>query len=255
MRNVSDDHHLHRIAHHQGARERRLRRAVLARSAVVHRRHRAHAAGRRRRRTARIRGWSGWASPDGTTDSGGTSTLVIVDDATNPQHPPQWFARSEEFACLCPAPFFSEELRVRGGARAAASGTPWSSPTATARRAGPLALADARARAAGCRACLESNPGGQPLVTGAAFPGGTSVTRLNVYADAAGGAADGLHGGTPAPAHRLDRGVHRDGRLGGAADHRPRRLPHGTSWQRGASSGSAPARFIVPSTTAGSRWP
>jgi hypothetical protein len=46
---------------------------------------------------------------DGT---GRSSTIVMVDDASNPQHPPQWFTRSEEFACLCPAPFFSEELKV-----------------------------------------------------------------------------------------------------------------------------------------------
>ena len=32
------------------------------------------------------------------------------------QHPPQWFARTEEFACLCPAPFFSEEHTVESGA-------------------------------------------------------------------------------------------------------------------------------------------
>jgi len=43
------------------------------------------------------------------------STLVIVDDAANPHHPPQWFARSEEFACLCPAPFFSEEVLLAAG--------------------------------------------------------------------------------------------------------------------------------------------
>ena len=40
------------------------------------------------------------------------STLVMVDDRSNPRHPPQWFARNENFACLCPAPFFSEELDV-----------------------------------------------------------------------------------------------------------------------------------------------
>jgi hypothetical protein len=40
------------------------------------------------------------------------STIVMVDDAANPQHPPQWFVRSAEFACLCPAPFFSEELAL-----------------------------------------------------------------------------------------------------------------------------------------------
>ncbi|MFY1637022.1 PmoA family protein [Solwaraspora sp. WMMB335] len=40
------------------------------------------------------------------------STVVMVDDTGNPDHPPQWFARSEMFACLCPAPFFSAELAV-----------------------------------------------------------------------------------------------------------------------------------------------
>jgi Family of unknown function (DUF6807) len=40
------------------------------------------------------------------------STIVMVDHEANPNHPPQWFVRSEEFACLCPAPFFSEELSV-----------------------------------------------------------------------------------------------------------------------------------------------
>jgi hypothetical protein len=39
----------------------------------------------------------------------------MVDDPSNPHHPPQWFARSEEFACLNPAPFFSEELTIPHG--------------------------------------------------------------------------------------------------------------------------------------------
>jgi hypothetical protein len=43
------------------------------------------------------------------------SSVVMVDDATNPQHPPQWFLRSEDFACLCPAPFFSEEVEASPG--------------------------------------------------------------------------------------------------------------------------------------------
>ncbi|MCL3859474.1 PmoA family protein [Actinotalea sp. K2] len=38
------------------------------------------------------------------------STLVMVDDTTNPQHPPQWFMRNEWFAGVNPAPFFSEEV-------------------------------------------------------------------------------------------------------------------------------------------------
>ncbi|RVX38521.1 methane monooxygenase PmoA-like [Nonomuraea polychroma] len=48
-------------------------------------------------------------------ETGEHSTIVMVDDAANPQHPPQWFARSEDFACLCPAPFFSEEVPLPDG--------------------------------------------------------------------------------------------------------------------------------------------
>ena len=47
--------------------------------------------------------------------SDAASTVVIVDDPANLQHPPQWFARSEEYACLCPAPFFSEEHVIEPG--------------------------------------------------------------------------------------------------------------------------------------------
>ena len=58
-----------------------------------------------------------WMGFSGRHDgSGGASTIVMVDDPGNVQHPPQWFARSEEFACLCPAPFFSEEHTVEPGA-------------------------------------------------------------------------------------------------------------------------------------------
>jgi hypothetical protein len=45
-------------------------------------------------------------------ETGRRSTIVMVDDRSNPRHPPEWFTRSEEFACLCPAPFFSEEMDV-----------------------------------------------------------------------------------------------------------------------------------------------
>jgi hypothetical protein len=48
-------------------------------------------------------------------ETGRASTLVMVDDRANPQHPPQWFTRSAEFACLNPAPFFSEEVALRHG--------------------------------------------------------------------------------------------------------------------------------------------
>ncbi|GAA2044379.1 PmoA family protein [Agromyces tropicus] len=57
--------------------------------------------------------WMGFTGRhDGT---GSASTVVMVDDPANLQHPPQWFARSEEFACLCPAPFFSEEHEIGPG--------------------------------------------------------------------------------------------------------------------------------------------
>lgn len=58
-----------------------------------------------------------WMGFTGRHDgSGAASTVVMIDDPGNPRHPPQWFARSEEFACLCPAPFFSEEHVIQPGA-------------------------------------------------------------------------------------------------------------------------------------------
>ncbi|WP_199034938.1 PmoA family protein [Glycomyces salinus] len=58
--------------------------------------------------------WMGFAGRHDDADA--TSLVLMVDDADNPHRPPQWFARSEEFACLNPAPFFSEELTVSDGA-------------------------------------------------------------------------------------------------------------------------------------------
>ncbi|MEI5584690.1 MULTISPECIES: PmoA family protein [unclassified Agromyces] len=58
--------------------------------------------------------WMGFTGRHDGTDA--ASTVLIVDDPDNLQHPPQWFARSEEFACLCPAPFFSEEHVIAPGA-------------------------------------------------------------------------------------------------------------------------------------------
>ena len=57
--------------------------------------------------------WMGFAGQHDEVDA--SSLIVMVDDAQNPHHPPQWFARSEEFAGLNPAPFFSEELVVPAG--------------------------------------------------------------------------------------------------------------------------------------------
>ena len=59
---------------------------------------------------------SAWMGFSGRHDgTGGASTVVMVDDPGNLQHPPQWFARTEQFACLCPAPFFSEEHEITPG--------------------------------------------------------------------------------------------------------------------------------------------
>ncbi|MGR0321233.1 DUF6807 domain-containing protein [Agromyces sp. ZXT2-3] len=58
--------------------------------------------------------WMGFTGRHDETST--ASTIVMVDDPGNVQHPPQWFARSEEFACLCPAPFFSEEHVIEPGA-------------------------------------------------------------------------------------------------------------------------------------------
>jgi hypothetical protein len=65
-----------------------------------------------------LRGTRGeWLGFRGKHDeTGRSSTVVMVDDTANPRHPPQWFTRREEFACLCPAPFFSEELEVTADA-------------------------------------------------------------------------------------------------------------------------------------------
>jgi len=45
-------------------------------------------------------------------DHGRESTLVFVDAPTNRGHPTKWFVRSAPFACVCPAPFFAEEVPV-----------------------------------------------------------------------------------------------------------------------------------------------
>jgi hypothetical protein len=60
--------------------------------------------------------WMGFVGRHDVIDA--TSLIVMLDAAENPCHPPQWFARSAEFACLNPAPFFSEEFEIAPGATA-----------------------------------------------------------------------------------------------------------------------------------------
>lgn len=52
--------------------------------------------------------WMGFTGRHDETGRG--STVLVADATTNPRHPPQWFVRSEDFAAVCPAPSFSEEL-------------------------------------------------------------------------------------------------------------------------------------------------
>ncbi|MCU1445739.1 DUF6807 family protein [Cryobacterium sp.] len=57
-----------------------------------------------------------WLGFSGRHDeSGNWSTIVMVDDPANVNSPPQWFARTDDYACLCPAPFFSTEVPVAPG--------------------------------------------------------------------------------------------------------------------------------------------
>ena len=57
--------------------------------------------------------WMGFRGRHDEVDR--TSTVLMVDDPSNAAHPPEWFARTEQFACLCPAPFFSTERDVAPG--------------------------------------------------------------------------------------------------------------------------------------------
>lgn len=44
-----------------------------------------------------------------------TSTVCFVDDPANPRSPTPWFVRSQPYAAVCPAPFFSEEFELADG--------------------------------------------------------------------------------------------------------------------------------------------
>ena len=60
----------------------------------------------------------GEVTDDDAVDDGAAaewSTVVMVDSPQNPGHPTEWFVRSEEYACLCPAPFFSAEVELAAG--------------------------------------------------------------------------------------------------------------------------------------------
>jgi len=55
-----------------------------------------------------------WLAYTGRHDgSGRHSTLVFADNPRNFCYPTEWFVRTSVYACVCPAPFFSAEYRLR----------------------------------------------------------------------------------------------------------------------------------------------
>jgi hypothetical protein len=110
-------------------------------------------------------GWRGpWLAFTGRHDEHGrASTLVFCDRSGAPAggpaaRPIQWFVRSEPFACVCPAPFFSEEYPL-------ASGQAMSFRYDVVIATGGLAAADC-AGLAGRAASAGLLPAGEPSVDG-----------------------------------------------------------------------------------------
>jgi hypothetical protein len=64
-----------------------------------------------------LMGWRGpWLGYTGRHDGHGrASTLVFCDRPENFSAPSQWFVRAGMYACVCPAPFYSEEYRLEAG--------------------------------------------------------------------------------------------------------------------------------------------
>lgn len=64
-----------------------------------------------------LMGWRGpWLGYTGRHDGHGrASTLVFCDRPENFSAPSQWFVRTDRYACVCPAPFFSEECPLEAG--------------------------------------------------------------------------------------------------------------------------------------------
>jgi hypothetical protein len=64
-----------------------------------------------------LNGWRGpWMAFVGKHDGdGGASTMLFVDDPDSLRFPTEWFVRSEVFAVMCPAPFFSQVYTFAAG--------------------------------------------------------------------------------------------------------------------------------------------
>jgi hypothetical protein len=59
--------------------------------------------------------WMGVSGLAGNSSAG--ITVVMVDGRQNVRTPPEWFVGTEDYICLCPAPFFSTEYELEPGAR------------------------------------------------------------------------------------------------------------------------------------------
>lgn len=58
--------------------------------------------------------WMGLSGLAGSHAAG--VTVVIVNGERNERTPPEWFVRTEEYPCLCPAPFFRSTYELAAGA-------------------------------------------------------------------------------------------------------------------------------------------
>jgi hypothetical protein len=89
-----------------------------------------------------------WLAYTGRHDgTGRDSTLVFADHQENFCHPSEWFVRTSVYACLCPAPFFTEEYPLQ--------------PSQDLTLAYHVIVADGALDEANCAALVAGLPGGR----------------------------------------------------------------------------------------------
>ena len=110
----------------------------------------------------------------------------------NPHHPPQWFVRTEEFACVQSRTVLQRGTRLSPVVRPSLFRYAVGIADATAGR--PRRRRASREQRYAYPASRRCRRGDEVMTGQTTFPGGTSVTLLDVYDDAG---PDGLRGGTP----------------------------------------------------------
>ena len=133
--------------------------------------------------------------------------------ANNPHHPPQWFVRSEEFACAQPRTVLQRGTRSSPVVRPSLFRYAVGIADATAGR--PRRRRASREQRCAYPASRRCRRGDEVMTGQTTFPGGTSVTLLDVYDDAG---PDGLRGGSTAHASGI-HGVLRGDRWTRCAAH------------------------------------